>query len=488
MGFTLLKPLWHVPQMIAVHENLSSSISVLTVMSLLIFVIIVQNASGTTSEIRILADLNPPPSGAGIAADGRADYRERGSSMRLNVEIEDATPNSTFTIEVSGEPISTITTNSFGIAELELNTNDGQVVPKVLGGDLVQIFQGSELVLSGIFDDDNIGDNDNRPPIIAAENVTSSQNTPTQAGNPSINSSAITTVITIPQDADDRGATGAYSPNPASATDRSTVTWNNIDSTPHSATADDGSFDTGIINGGSSGTAIISANSGTTVIPYHCSVHPEMRGTLQVITLSTVPSSNSTLQGAPITVTNSSANATIQNLQQEIVALQQTVGALQQALTSLQQSASQNGNFTISADNNTTAISIQEELQQQSTATPLPPQQMPEPQQLQEQQQQNQTVSIVPGSSRLTDNGGFQPSPIQLQVGDTVTWINDDLEPHTVTSGSSGVPDNKFNSSPDFIPLMAPDASFSHTFTEVGEYPYFCMLHPNMVGTVIVGS
>jgi plastocyanin len=484
MGFALLKPLRHASPMTAVHENLSSSILVTTVLSLLIFGIIIQNASATTSEIRILADLNPPPSGAGIAADGRADYRERGSSMRLNVEIEDATPNSTFTIEVSGELISTITTNSFGIAELELNTNDGQVVPKVLRGDLIQIFQGSELVLGGSFDDGNIEDDDNQTPIISAENITSNQNPPTQADNPSTNSSAITTVITIPQDADDRGANGAYSPNPASVTDRSTVTWNNIDSTPHSATADDGSFDTGIINGGSSGSAIISANSETTVIRYHCSVHPEMRGTLQVISLSTVPSSNTTLQNAPVTSVNSSANATVQNLQQEIVALQQTVDALQQALTSLQQAASQGGNFTISADNNTTAISIPEELQQQqSTATPLPPQQMPE-----SQQQQNQTVSIVPGSSRLTDNGGFEPNPIQIQVGDTVTWINSDLEPHTVTSGSNGVPDNKFNSSPDFIPLMAPSATFSHTFTETGEYPYFCLLHPNMVGTVSVVS
>src|ERR671915_2582933 len=140
--------------MTVVCENLSSSILVMTVLSLLILGIIVQKAGAPPPKILILADLNPPPSTAGIAADGRADYRERGSSMRLNVEIEDATPNSTFTIEVSGEPISTITTNSFGIAELELNTNDGQVVPKVLRGDLVQIFQGSELVLSGSFDDD----------------------------------------------------------------------------------------------------------------------------------------------------------------------------------------------------------------------------------------------------------------------------------------------------------------------------------------------
>src|ERR687896_289583 len=283
--------------MTVVRENLSSSILVMTVLSLLILGIIVQNASATTSEIRILADLNPPPSTAGIAADGSADYRERGSSMRLNVEIEDATPNSTFTIEVSGEPISTITTNSFGIAELELNTNDGQVVPKVLRGDLVQIFQGSELVLAGSFDDGNIEDDDNQTPIISAENITSSQNPLTQADNPSINSSTITTVITIPQDADDRGATGAYSPNPASVTDRSTVTWNNIDSTPHSATADDGSFDTGIINGGSSGSALINTSTGTTsTIPYHCNVHPEMRGTTTVPIIT--PTTTATIAAA----------------------------------------------------------------------------------------------------------------------------------------------------------------------------------------------
>ena len=472
------------------YENFSFTILVIAAMSSLTFGIITQNASATTSEIRMLADLNPPPGGGGIAAaataDGRADYREEGSSMRLNVEVEDVTPNTTFTIEVSGNTLGAITTNSFGIAELELNTNDGHVVPKVLRGDLVQIFQGSELVLSGSFDEGGIEDADNQIPIIPAENITSNQSPPAQSDNSSINSSAITTVITIPQDADDRGATGAFSPNPASVTDRATVTWNNIDSTPHTATADDGSFDTGIINGGSSGSdVIIGPSSGTTIIPYHCSVHPEMRGTLQVITLSTVPSSNSTLQDAPESVANnSSANATIQNLQQEIAALQQSVDLLQQALTSLQQTASQDGNVTVSTNvNNTTAVSTQDQLQQQSAAT-LPPQQMPESQQQQEQQQ-NQTVSIVPGSSTLADNT-FQPNPIQVSIDDTVTWINDDSQPHTVISGSNGIPDNKFNSSPNFIPLMAPGATFSHTFTEAGEYPYFCLLHPNMIGTVSV--
>jgi plastocyanin len=95
------------------------------------------------------------------------------------------------------------------------------------------------------------------------------------------------------------------------------------------------------------------------------------------------------------------------------------------------------------------------------------------------------SVSIVPGSSSLTTNA-FSPNPIQVSVGNTVTWTNNDSQPHTVASGSNGQPDNKFNSSPNFNPLLNAGQTFSFTFTQAGDYPYFCMLHPNMVGTVSV--
>jgi plastocyanin len=95
------------------------------------------------------------------------------------------------------------------------------------------------------------------------------------------------------------------------------------------------------------------------------------------------------------------------------------------------------------------------------------------------------SVSIVSGASTLTTDA-YSPNPIQVSVGTTVTWTNDDAQPHTVTSGSNGQPDNKFNSSPNFTPLLNPGQTFSFTFTEAGNYPYFCALHPNMVGTVIV--
>jgi plastocyanin len=90
------------------------------------------------------------------------------------------------------------------------------------------------------------------------------------------------------------------------------------------------------------------------------------------------------------------------------------------------------------------------------------------------------SVSIVPGSSTLTTDA-FSPNPIQVGVGTTVTWTNNDAQPHTVSSGENATPSGLFNS-----PIMAPQATFEHTFTEAGEIPYFCTLHPNMVGTVSV--
>src|SRR3712207_6133156 len=168
----LLIPLQHGQVMSAVCENVSITILTMAAVSLLTIGISTQNTSATTSEIRMLADLNPTPGGVGMgaAADGRADYRERDGAMQLNVEVEDATPNTSFTIKVSGNTLGTITTNSFGIAELELNTNDGQVVPRVLRGDVIQIFQGTQLVLSGSFNEE-VDDDDtiitNQAPIIA---------------------------------------------------------------------------------------------------------------------------------------------------------------------------------------------------------------------------------------------------------------------------------------------------------------------------------
>src|SRR5262245_32588406 len=97
------------------------------------------------------------------------------------------------------------------------------------------------------------------------------------------------------------------------------------------------------------------------------------------------------------------------------------------------------------------------------------------------------TADVTMGSSSKTTDA-YAPNPINANVGDTVTWTNKDTQPHTVTSGSNGQPDGTFDSSPDFNPLLAPQQTFSHTFEEAGEFPYYCALHPNMVGTVMVAG
>jgi len=90
--------------------------------------------------------------------------------------------------------------------------------------------------------------------------------------------------------------------------------------------------------------------------------------------------------------------------------------------------------------------------------------------------------TAVPGCEETQEC--FIPSRIRVDRGDTVTWYNADTAAHTVTSGSSADgPDGGFDSS-----LFMAGASFEVTFDEAGTFEYFCMVHPWMVGTVIVGT
>lgn len=93
-------------------------------------------------------------------------------------------------------------------------------------------------------------------------------------------------------------------------------------------------------------------------------------------------------------------------------------------------------------------------------------------------------ASSVPGCEET--NECYIPYEVTIEIGGHVIWSNDDTAAHTVTSGVSpnyggDVPDGKFDSS-----LLMVGKTFSHTFDEAGEYPYFCEIHPWMTGIVIV--
>lgn len=76
---------------------------------------------------------------------------------------------------------------------------------------------------------------------------------------------------------------------------------------------------------------------------------------------------------------------------------------------------------------------------------------------------------------------GISSSAASLTIdeGDTVIWTFTDSAPHTVTS-SAGSAEN-FDST-----QLPAGSTYSHTFTVVGDNPYFCGVHPSMVGTITV--
>ena len=99
-------------------------------------------------------------------------------------------------------------------------------------------------------------------------------------------------------------------------------------------------------------------------------------------------------------------------------------------------------------------------------------------------------IGVLAGCSKEKDNNNsnpdpnrifmkgsvFAPSSLQVNLGTTVTWQNDDNTVHTVTAD-----DASFDSGD-----MSSGASFTHTFSSLGTYSYHCMHHAGMVGSITV--
>ena len=88
------------------------------------------------------------------------------------------------------------------------------------------------------------------------------------------------------------------------------------------------------------------------------------------------------------------------------------------------------------------------------------------------------TESSSTGSSTIVMAKDFMFAPTALTVaaGSTVTWTNQDDEPHTVVSDSG-----LFRSA-----ALDTNESFSFRFDKPGTYRYVCSIHPRMVGTIVV--
>ena len=74
-------------------------------------------------------------------------------------------------------------------------------------------------------------------------------------------------------------------------------------------------------------------------------------------------------------------------------------------------------------------------------------------------------------------NYAFVPATVSIAPGQTIRFVNDDNEAHTVTAK-----DKSFDSTG-----LDMHDSWQHTFVRTGHFSYYCQMHPMMTGEIVVG-
>ena len=99
-------------------------------------------------------------------------------------------------------------------------------------------------------------------------------------------------------------------------------------------------------------------------------------------------------------------------------------------------------------------------------------------------------VTIIPDSNSASPSddctqveyGCYIPGTVTVDVGEEVIFLNDDSSSHTFTAGTADAGPTKVFG----MNLLPPGDSFPWTPDTIGEFPYFCMIHPWMDGMIIV--
>jgi len=85
------------------------------------------------------------------------------------------------------------------------------------------------------------------------------------------------------------------------------------------------------------------------------------------------------------------------------------------------------------------------------------------------------TVDTPAAGATVVEKGfAFEPATLDVKVGDTVTFKNEDSAPHNVSI------DGKELGSQD------PGSSVTWTADKAGSFPYTCVIHPSMNGVIVV--
>jgi len=286
----------------------------------------------------------------------------------------------------------------------------------------------------------------------------------------------------------------SYQPPALEVAVGATVTWENIDGDDdHTVTSSDGAFNSGVLAPGSDFEHTFDA-PGT--FPYFCAIHPEMEGTISVVGDARAPVASGAVESASPVASSAPAEATgtepaavsIIDLTFVPATIEVDAGAtvtwanddsiphtvtaregdfdsgVLQSGDSFSQTFSEPGTYDYSCaihPSMTGTVVVREpvapDIVGDAAGDPAT------------------DVAAAVTEVSIVDVA-FAPADIEVPVGTTVDWINEDPFAHTVTAR-----DGAFDSG-----TMDGGRTFSQTFEEPGTFDYFCAIHASMTGTVTV--
>ncbi len=293
-----------------------------------------------------------------------------------------------------------------------------------------------------------------------------------------------------------------YRPASVTVSPGTTITWRNIDDRPHTVTDRAGSFDSGIFDTGGTYTRTFDT-PGT--FQYFCTLHPDMVGTVSVTgadggappppdptppptTTPPPPPPPPATPGSVSIFDNGYTPAALSIAEGSTVTWTNTGAAPH---TATDRSGRFDSGFLMTGDTFsqtfTTAgtyeyfCTIHPEMVATITVTGSagqpPPPPPPPPPPTDPAPPPPVTVSPAPGGIEIVDNA-FRPATRQVSVGTTLAWTNTGALPHTVTDRAA-----RFDSG-----LLMSGDTYRRTFESAGTFEYYCTLHPEMVGTIVVST
>jgi plastocyanin len=267
------------------------------------------------------------------------------------------------------------------------------------------------------------------------------------------------------------------------------VTWANNGVAPHTATANNGAFDSGVLSAGQTWSRTFTA-AGT--FNYYCTIHPEMVGTITVlgadgtapppdadpdpepppaatpvptsgdidmVDFGYSPSSITVAAGSTITWANNGAAP------HTVTARSGSFDSgIRQPGGRYSRTFSEPGTYNYYCTLHPQMTGTIAVLDASGNAPPPT-----------DEEVIGTAAQPTSGDVKMVDNA-FQPRSLTVAAGSTITWANNGAAPHTVTARNGS-----FDSG-----LRMPGEGYTRTFDEPGTYTYFCSIHPEMTGTIAV--